>query len=325
MSGTDACRAPLAAVIFSTPQHPGAPSALERDHASPAGGHVNRRGILVPSHQPRFTIRAADVSGMEQVAREIPSGEILAQTLLASGYDSRNGVLRGPRQAGTHPCCVLHATPDLMVWVERGLAEAGRDPRGCLLRRFLAAALGLRGTFGSFADQFHAHQAGDEFLHANTIEINGSPFGVGVSYDPESVLFVLDALSFGENLHNCLLICCQQPRRILERCWSVPASRDGPGSVRLEADDVLRLQAFGPLANFKLHGLSFIERLVPVHLDGAAMNEYILAGLPLDEPIALASVEPLHCSLFFHCYYLIFVELFVLLAPARTPQRVCGP
>jgi hypothetical protein len=55
------------------------------------------------------------------------------------------------------------------------------------------------------------------------------------------------------------------------------------------------------------------------------MNEYILAGLPLDEPIALASVEPLHCSLFFHCNYLIFIELFVLLVPARTPRMVCGP
>jgi hypothetical protein len=30
------------------------------------------------------------------------------------------------------------------------------------------------------------------------------------------------------------------------------------------------------------------------------VNEDVLAGLALDEPVALAGVEPLHCSLFFH-------------------------
>jgi hypothetical protein len=34
------------------------------------------------------------------------------------------------------------------------------------------------------------------------------------------------------------------------------------------------------------------------------MDEDILAGLALDESVAFAGIEPLHCSLFFHCYYL---------------------
>jgi hypothetical protein len=34
------------------------------------------------------------------------------------------------------------------------------------------------------------------------------------------------------------------------------------------------------------------------------MDEDILAGLALDEPVAFAGIEPLHCSLFFHFYYL---------------------
>jgi hypothetical protein len=29
--------------------------------------------------------------------------------------------------------------------------------------------------------------------------------------------------------------------------------------------------------------------------------EYIFTGLALDEPVALRSIEPLHCSLFLHC------------------------
>jgi len=70
---------------------------------------------------------------------------------------------------------------------------------------FLAAASGLRGSFRSFADQFHGHQAGDEFLKANAVEIDGGALDVRFGHDPESILLVLDALPFRKNLHYCLL------------------------------------------------------------------------------------------------------------------------
>ena len=68
----------------------------------------------------------------------------------------------------------------------------------------------------------------------------------------------------------------------------------------LEADDVLRLQAFRAPLDFELNRLAFIEGLVPLRLNGGEMYEDILTGLALDEPVALAGVEPLHCSLFSH-------------------------
>jgi hypothetical protein len=70
----------------------------------------------------------------------------------------------------------------------------------------LAAPPWLRGFFRSFANQFHGHQDGDELLEANAIEIDCRALAIGFSDDPKSVLLVLDALSFGENLHNCLLV-----------------------------------------------------------------------------------------------------------------------
>src|SRR5437868_1278008 len=35
------------------------------------------------------------------------------------------------------------------------------------------------------------------------------------------------------------------------------------------------------------------------------MHEDIFAGLALDEPVTLRSIEPLHCALFLHLHYLI--------------------
>src|SRR5229473_3119779 len=106
-----------------------------------------------------------------------------------------------------------------------------------------------------------------------------------------------------------------------ERSESVPVSRDGPTFVRLEACHVLRLQAFGALADFKFNSLSFVERLVSVHHDCGKMDENILAGLALDESVALAGVEPLHCSLFFHCHYLALSYLCFSFRPAHLAGR----
>jgi len=73
---------------------------------------------------------------------------------------------------------------------------------------------------------------------------------------------------------------------------------------RLEAGNVFSLKAFGAFLYFKLHGLTFVERFVPVHHDRREMNENIFPGLALDKTIALRSIEPLHCSLFLHFHYL---------------------
>ena len=42
---------------------------------------------------------------------------------------------------------------------------------------------------------------------------------------------------------------------------------------------VLRMQAFRSLLDFKFHGLTFFERLVSVHFDGGEMYEHIFFTL----------------------------------------------
>jgi len=69
---------------------------------------------------------------------------------------------------------------------------------------------------------------------------------------------------------------------------------------RLEAGDVRSLQALGAAGYFEFNRLAFVQRLVPLCLDGREVDENILTGLALDEPITLAGIEPLHSSLFFH-------------------------
>src|ERR1700722_16705838 len=68
----------------------------------------------------------------------------------------------------------------------------------------------------------------------------------------------------------------------------------------LKAGDVRSLQALRPGGYFELNSLTFVQRLVAVSLNRGEMNEDILTGLALDETEALASIEPLYCSLFFH-------------------------
>src|SRR3989442_12155197 len=69
---------------------------------------------------------------------------------------------------------------------------------------------------------------------------------------------------------------------------------------RLEASDVRGLQALGAGGDFEFNGLPFVQRLVPLRLDGGEVYENVFAGLALDESESLAGVEPLYCSLFFH-------------------------
>jgi len=92
--------------------------------------------------------------------------------------------------------------------------------------------------------------------------------------------------------------------------------------VRLEAGDVLRLQALGALADLELNRLPFVQSLVSIHLNCREMDKYILARLALDESIALAGIEPLYCSLFFHFfYYLALSYLRFSYRPAHLAGR----
>ena len=68
----------------------------------------------------------------------------------------------------------------------------------------------------------------------------------------------------------------------------------------LESLNVGSLQTLGAADHLKLNGLTLVERAIAVRLNSGEMDENVLASLALDETIALAGIEPLHCTLFFH-------------------------
>jgi hypothetical protein len=75
----------------------------------------------------------------------------------------------------------------------------------------------------------------------------------------------------------------------------------------LQAGDVRCLQAFGAGGNFELNRLAFVQRFVPLRLNRGEVDKNVLAGLALDEPESLAGIEPLYCSLFFHCISFLLI------------------
>src|SRR5436190_21996031 len=84
----------------------------------------------------------------------------------------------------------------------------------------------------------------------------------------------------------------------------------------LEAYDVLCLKALRALFHLKFHRLTLIQRLITVHLKRGEMHEHIFAGLTLDEPVTLRTIEPLHRALFLHLHYLVNKNCFVSLGPS---------
>jgi hypothetical protein len=66
----------------------------------------------------------------------------------------------------------------------------------------------------------------------------------------------------------------------------------------LHLRDVFCLEALGALADLKLHKLAFVQRFIPIHLDGREVNEDVFSRLSLNEPVPLRRVEPLHHTLF---------------------------
>jgi hypothetical protein len=78
------------------------------------------------------------------------------------------------------------------------------------------------------------------------------------------------------------------------------------GAAVLEAEsgaiahDVRCTQPLRALLALELDSFTFIQRSVPRILDSGKVDEYIFAARPLDEPVSLGSVEPLHDTIFFH-------------------------
>src|SRR2546430_15851177 len=90
-----------------------------------------------------------------------------------------------------------------------------------------------------------------------------------------------------------------------------PRFHRGPPNAWLEAGDVLGLQTLGSFADLEFNGLALAKRLVPIRLYGGVMYEDVLAGLALDEPVALACGGTLFCFFFFY-FFSLFFSYFVL-------------
>ena len=77
--------------------------------------------------------------------------------------------------------------------------------------------------------------------------------------------------------------------------------------ISSQTGDVRGLQPFRALGYFKFNRLTFVQRLVPLRLNRGEVDKDVLAGLALDESESLAGIEPLHCSLFFHFFSLLYI------------------
>jgi hypothetical protein len=96
--------------------------------------------------------------------------------------------------------------------------------------------------------------------------------------------------------------------------------------LKLQAGYVRSLQALGAADDLEFNRLPFVQRFVPVSLDGGEVDENVLAGLALDEPKSLTGIEPLYCSLFFQPCFSFLCELFGAFPspPAQKKGCKCG-
>jgi len=75
----------------------------------------------------------------------------------------------------------------------------------------------------------------------------------------------------------------------------------------LERLYVCCLPALGTLHYVELNGLTFLQALEAIRVDGGVMHEDIFAVLTRDKAKALRVIKPLHCTLFhFESYFLNF-------------------
>lgn len=74
--------------------------------------------------------------------------------------------------------------------------------------------------------------------------------------------------------------------------------------MKLEGLYVRGLETLGALGHFEFNRLAIVQCLVAISQNGGEVDENVLTALALDEPKALAGIEPLHRTLFFiHCFY----------------------
>jgi hypothetical protein len=88
--------------------------------------------------------------------------------------------------------------------------------------------------------------------------------------------------------------------------------------------NVRGLQALGAADDFELDRLAVVQRLVSIRLDRGKMYEYIFPGLALDKAESLAGVKPLHCSLFFAHFVILFSLKKLSGASGRLPAAFCA-
>jgi len=77
---------------------------------------------------------------------------------------------------------------------------------------------------------------------------------------------------------------------------TLEASACGPSDAHV----VRGLEAFGAFGEIELYRLAFVQAAISVLLDGGEVHKHVLAGGPLNEPVALGSVKPLDCTFFSH-------------------------
>src|SRR2546427_1289689 len=78
---------------------------------------------------------------------------------------------------------------------------------------------------------------------------------------------------------------------------SISSEGEGPLRLpRLGLSDVGGLEPLRAAGHLELHPIAFAEALEARGLDGAEVDEHVLAAFLCDEPEALRIVEPLHCA-----------------------------
>src|SRR6266566_3094569 len=99
--------------------------------------------------------------------------------------------------------------------------------------------------------------------------------------------------------------------------------------AKLEGLYVRGLETLGALGHFEFNRLAIVQCLVAISHNGGEVDENVLAALALDEPKALAGIEPLYGTLFFiHCFYSFLsaglrlsTTLSYLMPKSRAPHR----
>src|SRR5262245_51035929 len=71
--------------------------------------------------------------------------------------------------------------------------------------------------------------------------------------------------------------------------------------------DVCSLQTLGTARHFELNSGTFVQSSIALRLNRGEVYEYVFTVLPLNEAIPFGCVEPLHCTFFFHLYFLYAV------------------